>query len=115
MAREDERLARDRVHAQPEPGRGPAAPRRVLPRLAGPARARRGAHGTSGAIFLYAFEPSGHRVEVWTGGLLLFAPDWEPIRWDRTTGPLGLEMWGSEMPATYLSYGTPLAAAAAIA
>jgi catechol 2,3-dioxygenase len=74
-----------------------------------------GAHGTSGAIFLYAFEPSGHRVEVWTGGFLLFAPDWQALRWDRTTGPLGLELWGSDMPSTYLTYGTPLAAAAAIA
>jgi catechol 2,3-dioxygenase len=72
-----------------------------------------GAHGTSGAIFLYAFEPSGHRVEVWTGGFLLFAPDWEPIRWDSSTGPLGIEMWGSELPETYLAYGTPLAAAGA--
>jgi catechol 2,3-dioxygenase len=27
-----------------------------------------GKHGTSGATFLYFFEPSGHRVEVWTGG-----------------------------------------------
>jgi catechol 2,3-dioxygenase len=69
-----------------------------------------GTHGTSGAIFLYAIEPSGHRVEVWTGGLLLFAPDWQALRWDTETGPLGLEMWGSDMPATYLTYGTPLVA-----
>jgi catechol 2,3-dioxygenase len=68
-----------------------------------------GAHGTSGAMFLYAYEPSGHRVEVWTGGFLLFAPDWEPIRWDPETAPLGLEMWGSPMPDTYLTYGTPFA------
>jgi catechol 2,3-dioxygenase len=69
-----------------------------------------GTHGTSGAIFLYAFEPSGHRIEVWTGGLLLFAPDWQALRWDTETASLGLEMWGSDMPATYLTYGTPLAA-----
>jgi catechol 2,3-dioxygenase len=69
-----------------------------------------GAHGTSGAIFLYCFEPSGNRVEVWTGGFLLFAPDWEPIRWDPEVAPFGLEMWGSHMPDSYLRYGTPLAA-----
>lgn len=69
-----------------------------------------GAHGTSGAIFLYCREPSGNRVEVWTGGFLLFAPDWEPIRWDPETSALGLEMWGSVMPDTYLTYGTALAA-----
>ena len=73
-----------------------------------------GAHGTSGAIFLYVFEPSGHRIEVWTGGMLLFAPDWEPIRWDLDAAPLGLEMWGSSMPETYLTYGTPLPSRAAV-
>jgi catechol 2,3-dioxygenase len=74
-----------------------------------------GSHGTSGAIFLYAFEPSGHRVEVWTGGFLVFAPDWEPIRWDADTAPLGLELWGSPVPDSYLTYGTPFAAGAAVA
>ena len=71
-----------------------------------------GAHGTSGAIFLYCIEPSGNRVEVWSGGFLLFPPDWEAIRWDPSVSPLGLEMWGSDMPDTYLRYGTPLAARA---
>jgi catechol 2,3-dioxygenase len=65
-------------------------------------------HGTSGAIFLYCWEPSGHRVEVWTGGFLLFAPDWEPIRWEPDTAALGLELWGSQMPESYLTRGTPL-------
>jgi catechol 2,3-dioxygenase len=68
-----------------------------------------GQHGTSGAIFLYCFEPSGNRIEVWTGGMLLFAPDWEPIRWDAETASLGLEMWSSVMPETYLTPGTSLA------
>lgn len=67
-----------------------------------------GSHGTSGAIFLYAFEPSGHRVEVWTGGLLIFAPDWQAIRWDGQASPVGIEMWGSAMPESYLTYATPL-------
>ena len=70
-------------------------------------------HGTSGAIFLYCIEPSGNRIEVWSGGFLLFAPDWEPIRWDPETSPLGLELWGSDMPDTYLRYGTSLAQPAA--
>jgi catechol 2,3-dioxygenase len=65
-----------------------------------------GQHGTSGAIFLYCFEPSGNRIEVWTGGMLIFAPDWEPVRWDTTTAPLGLELWGSDLPDTYFTYGT---------
>lgn len=73
-----------------------------------------GQHGTSGAVFLYVFEPSGHRVEVWTGGMLLFAPDWQAIRWDPATGPLGIELWGSGMPGTYLTYGSPIAETAAV-
>ena len=47
-------------------------------------------------------------VEVWTGGFLLFPPDWEPIHWDPEVSPLGLELWGSDMPDTYLRYGTSL-------
>jgi catechol 2,3-dioxygenase len=65
-------------------------------------------HGTSGAIFLYCFEPSGHRIEVWTGGFLLFAPDWEPIRWEFDQVGTALDLWGSTMPDAYLTRGTPL-------
>ena len=36
-----------------------------------------GKHGTSGAQFIYVFEPSGHRVEIWTGGFLIFNPEWK--------------------------------------
>lgn len=66
-----------------------------------------GQHGTSGAIFLYCFEPSGNRVEIWTGGFLIFAPDWEPIRWEPNIGPQGLELWGSKAPPSYFTRGTP--------
>ena len=67
-----------------------------------------GKHGTSGAQFLYAFEPSGNRIELWTGGMLIFAPDWEPIEWQAGTGPFGLDMWGSTPPNSYLTYGTEI-------
>jgi catechol 2,3-dioxygenase len=66
-----------------------------------------GQHGTSGAIFLYVYEPSGHRIEVWTGGFLLFAPDWKAIEWNPETASLALELWGSPMPESYLTHGTP--------
>jgi catechol 2,3-dioxygenase len=74
-----------------------------------------GMHGTSGAIFLYFFEPSGHRIEIWTRGMLIFPPDWQPIRWDHETEALGFDMWGSKAPETYLSYGTPIAETAGAA
>lgn len=60
-----------------------------------------GNHGTSGATFLYFFEPSGNRVEVWTGGMLIFAPDWEPIRWTPDVMQGAFERWGSPMPEGY--------------
>jgi len=67
-----------------------------------------GKHGTSGAQFIYVFEPSGHRVEIWTGGFLIFSPDWEVIKWSSEVGQLGLDMWGSTPPKSYLTYGTKL-------
>src|SRR5690625_4716276 len=67
-----------------------------------------GKHGTSGAQFIYVFEPSGHRVEIWTSGLLIFSPDWKPIEWGPEIGELGLEMWGSTPPESYFTYGTIL-------
>ncbi|WP_054706167.1 VOC family protein [Bacillus sp. JCM 19041] len=67
-----------------------------------------GKHGTSGAQFIYVFEPSGHRVEIWTGGFLIFSPDWEAIEWPAEVGKLGLEMWGSKPPETYFTYGTKI-------
>lgn len=67
-----------------------------------------GKHGTSGAQFIYVIEPSGNRVEIWTGGFLIFSPDWEPIGWNPEVGPLGLDLWGSKAPESYFTYGTKL-------
>jgi catechol 2,3-dioxygenase len=67
-----------------------------------------GKHGTSGAQFIYVFEPSGHRVEIWTGGFLIFNPEWKAIEWSSEVGQLGLEMWGSTPPESYFTYGTSL-------
>ncbi len=67
-----------------------------------------GQHGTSSAMFLYFFEPSGHRVELWTGGMLIFAPDWKALRWDPDNASYGFELWGSQSPETYFTYGTPI-------
>lgn len=71
-----------------------------------------GQHGTSSAMFLYFFEPSGHRVELWTGGMLIFAPDWKPLKWDPENMGLGFELWGSPAPETYFTYGSPVRPAA---
>jgi catechol 2,3-dioxygenase len=60
-----------------------------------------GKHGTSGATFLYFREPSGNRVEIWTGGMLIFDPDWKAIKWDTEVGHLGNSMWGTPLPESF--------------
>jgi catechol 2,3-dioxygenase len=66
-----------------------------------------GKHGTSGATFLYFKEPSGNRVEIWTGGMLIFDPDWKAIEWGPEIGHLGNSMWGTPLPDSFRA-GTPL-------
>lgn len=70
-----------------------------------------GKHGTSGATFLYFREPSGNRVEIWTGGMLIFDPDWQAIEWAPEIGHLGNSMWGTPLPETFRE-GTSLGAPA---
>ncbi|MCW2995507.1 MAG: hypothetical protein JWQ18_3002 [Conexibacter sp.] len=57
----------------------------------GPSRHR----GTE-IMFLYLREPGGNRVEICSGGYLVFAPDWKPVEW-----------WVSEHPAIMWSGGIP--------
>jgi catechol 2,3-dioxygenase len=68
----------------------------------GPAR-----HGTSSATCLYWKEPSGNRIEVWTGGLLIFEPDWKAQKWegDQIVDGLGDE-WGTSVFGEGMMGGT---------
>lgn len=73
-----------------------------------------GKHGTSGATFLYFKEPSGNRVEIWTGGMLIFDPDWKAIEWGPEIGHLGNSMWGTPLPDSFrdgTALGRPVTAA----
>ena len=63
-------------------------------------------HATSGATAIYFFEPSGNRVEVWTGGMLIFDPDWEPIRWAADTASWGFDLYNSSPPSTFFTVVT---------
>jgi len=48
-----------------------------------------GKHGIGQAMYLYVHDPgSGHRVELYSGGHLIFDPDWEPLEWSP------LQEWG---------------------
>jgi catechol 2,3-dioxygenase len=64
-----------------------------VPRDAGP-----GKHGISQAVFLYVTDPgSGHRLELFSGGYLIFDPDWEPIVWREDELAAGQSWWGAEL------------------
>ncbi len=64
-----------------------------LPVDAGPGR-----HGLSQGIFAYARDPgSGHRLEIFTGGYLVFDADWQPIEWTEDEMPTALSYWGTQI------------------
>lgn len=62
---------------------------REVPLAGGP-----GQHGISQANYLYYLEPSGHEVEIFSGGYLIFEPDWEPVTWTEEDMPEALYWWG---------------------
>jgi catechol 2,3-dioxygenase len=63
-------------------------------------------HAITQAFFLYAFEPGGNRIEIFSSGYLIFAPDWEPIVWTQAERARG-QAWGLRLPESFHSYGTP--------
>lgn len=57
-----------------------------------------GKHAISQALYLYVEDPgSGCRVELFTGGYLIFEPDWEPIRWHESERSFGNTYWGDSI------------------
>ena len=63
-------------------------------------------HAITQAFFLYGFEPGGNRVEIFSSGYLIFAPDWQPIVWTQAERARG-QAWGLRLPESFHSYGTP--------
>jgi len=56
-----------------------------------------GKHGISQAMFLYVKDPgSGHRVELFSGGYLIFEPDWEPLEWTLDEWDVAMTYWGQD-------------------
>ena len=68
---------------------------------AGPSR-----HNLSQAFYLYAYEPGGNRVEVYSSSYLIFAPDYRPITWNESEREGGI-YWGARLPPSFLGYATP--------
>ena len=55
-----------------------------------------GRHGVAAGFYLYAREPGGTRIEVYTPEALIFAPDWKPVRWLVSQNPM--MYYGGRMP-----------------
>jgi len=67
-------------------------------------------HSITQAFFLYLYEPGGNRIELFSGGYLIFAPDWEPVTWSEAERGTGV-YWGGALPESFKIYGTPVVAA----
>lgn len=67
-------------------------------------------HNNSQGFYLYSYEPGGNRVEIYTSGFFVYAPDFEPVIWDEESRGTGV-YWGAALPESFLNYATPPSAA----
>lgn len=63
-------------------------------------------HAIGQTFFLYTYEPGGNRVEIASGGYLIFDPDWKPIVWSQAERLKG-QAWGLQTVSSFHTYGTP--------
>jgi catechol 2,3-dioxygenase len=63
-------------------------------------------HTATQSFFCYVYEPGGNRIEVTTGGYLVFDPEAPPVVWSESEYARG-PAWGAKLPASFNSYGTP--------
>jgi catechol 2,3 dioxygenase len=63
-------------------------------------------HAIQQTFFLYTWEPGGNRIEVCSGGFLIFAPDHEAVVWTQAERAKG-QAWGMQTVATFHIKGTP--------
>lgn len=63
-----------------------------------------GKHGGTQGFFLYVKDPgSGHRIEIFSGGYLVFDPDHEPIVWTPEELDDLIIWYGPALPETFLA------------
>jgi catechol 2,3-dioxygenase len=75
-----------------------------------------GKHGGSEGFFLYFKDPgSGHRVELYSGGYLIFDPDWVPIEWSAEELDHFMVWYGPKLPDDFLTDCTGPAATPLVA
>ncbi len=63
-------------------------------------------HTASQSFYCYVIEPGGNRVEITTGGYLVFDPDAPPTVWSEAEYARG-PAWGAKLPASFNTYGMP--------
>jgi catechol 2,3-dioxygenase len=63
-------------------------------------------HTIAQGFFLYGYEPGGNRIEVTSGGRLLYAPDEPCVVWTEADRKKG-QAWHNATVATFHTYGTP--------
>jgi catechol 2,3-dioxygenase len=63
-------------------------------------------HGVAQGFFLYGYEPGGNRVEVTTGGYMVFDPQQPVVVWSEAERRLG-QAWRVKTIPAFHTYGTP--------
>jgi catechol 2,3-dioxygenase len=63
-------------------------------------------HAIQQTFFLYTWEPGGNRIEVCSGGYLIFDPDQQAVVWSQAERAKG-QAWGMQTVATFHIKGTP--------
>ena len=63
-------------------------------------------HAVAQGFFVYVIEPGGNRIEVTTGGYLVFDPDHPPVVWSQADRARG-QFWGNPTVESFHTYGTP--------
>jgi catechol 2,3-dioxygenase len=63
-------------------------------------------HAIAQGFFLYGYEPGGNRIEVTTGGYLVYDPEQPTVVWTQAERKLG-QAWRVKTVDTFHTYGTP--------
>jgi catechol 2,3-dioxygenase len=63
-------------------------------------------HAIAQGFFLYGIEPGGNRIEVTTGGYLVFDPEQPTVVWSEAERALG-QAWRVHTVSSFHTYGTP--------
>ncbi len=63
-------------------------------------------HTISQGFFLYVFEPGGNRIELTSGGYVVYDPDREPVVWTQAERARG-QAWEVKTVESFHEYGTP--------